>query len=254
MVWENANPYLSVFDTFGIQAVRESSRIGTKAAQTYAKIAEPVVKINYRGAVTNAPVDIWNKAEALNVVYKDDVTTPLTVDAKQRDNDVFPNDAKWFSGKVTATVTLSSARGNSKEYPVSFKNTYDPVLYPTVPADTAGAPGAQPYPYSTDPNHVGVPVMLTQVYDDQIMAKYYSMNFGKADVYDMTKYAGSQGWGGGWGQAALVGNNNKEKSVTFYYATPTGPQTDANGAAQSGVTSKVLKNSVAVLWTNIHVR
>jgi hypothetical protein len=250
MIWNNQNPYKGPDnrDTFEILNVRESSRVGNKAAVNYNKIAEPKVKINYRGATTEVPVDIWNKVDAINAVYKAEVS-PLEVNVKARDNDIGGNDAYWYADQVTITATMTSARGNTGssgnkgELALKFAGTLDAA------SDLAGAPNGVTYVRPTDrpftPSSSSTSGAVTATNADKVYAKYYTMNFGVANTYNFTTQLFNSD---GYNQASLPGNNEKEKSVTFYYAIPTGP-------TYSGVTTaKVLKNTLSVYWKNINVR
>jgi len=242
MIWWNANPTTNADDTFGVYDVRTSSTTPGKTLLNYNKIAEPIVKVNYRGATAEVPVDIFTKVEALNVQY----TTPptegdsITVDMRFDDNDIAGRHADWYGQQVTATATVTSySTGNTKELGLTYWGD-------TNVTDANKAEGA-----------VG-------------QNTNYSMNFGKPAWPQVS--AGTITWNDVWtgtlspdvmfsryarqsGTARAISafglcndpkNNGKEKVVTFYYAVPT---VSTDGAT---VSPKVWKNSLNVSWINIH--
>jgi len=259
MVWLNNNPYDDYLDTFGIDKVRVSSTPAKKLTSdanglAFNKITDPAVNVNYRGAVASVPVDIWIKCDSFEAQYIEaNDSGYITVNVKPTDNDVGGQDAKWYAGKVKATATFSSARGNSKPVEVTFKQTgYE------ISTNSLGAPTPGERTNAENDNTLGWGLVDVNGSNDYGHNRNfnYSMDFGKAAqwIEGETDDPDEHKWRKGFGQADTTGNNDKIKSVTFYYAIPTWAEWTYHDAAASDGNQKVLKSKLSVEWKNIRVR
>jgi len=214
MVWWNENPNLGgnnalivppaeEDNTFGIQNVRVSTTPENKLASTgglgyaYNKLAGvqgpgyllqeiegPAVKVNYRGAETYIPVDIWINCDDFNATFVSDAANAAgyeVVQLKEEDNDIPANKftAADFGAKIKAIATFSSVRGNTKTATIGFATGTTQANWNDGTA-IGTAPGG------------------------------YKMDFGVANKKGTA----------GWGQVANTANNNKVKAVTLYYKAP----------------------------------
>jgi len=276
MIWWNANPASGTMeetDTFGIYGVRQTDSILTnKAKRTYQKILEPQVRINYRGATVDVPVDIYTKLDHIEAVYKGDVTE-FEVDMKWDDNDIAGRDAKWYSEQIDVTAVFVSTRtGETKNLPLKFDESKF-----SAPGNTGAV-----LPSANAPA-----LKFVDSSEAKGVTGYYSMDFGKPawpkwnsgtnvyDWYDAWTYSGlpvearrtrygiaaadSTNTGVlAQGQAAFglcqnASNNGKDKGVTVYYVAP--PEivaTDGSGSITGTVkTTPAKAPKLSVMWKNI---
>jgi len=219
ILWQDKNKYTNDWSVFGVSDVVTASK-GNKATVALSKIGEPVVNLYYRGAEVAMPVDIWNKVEAFDVVYKNEIEGGTLLVDMRANNDI-GRDAKWFADQVSASISLSSARGGSKSMDVSFYSTGN--LGGTwqetgVPQLGTSAAGVQYNHGVTDASNNYTASPKAQIFTN---ASYYGMDFDA--------------------QSKMTANNGKTKNVTLYYATP-------EGYGNSGISSKLLKNRLSVQW------
>jgi hypothetical protein len=291
MVWWNENPYVDGsqapkeydFDKIGIYNVRKSSTAPNKLASTnggdglrYNKMTEPTLKLNYRGATVDIPVDIWNKVEMIDVEYNDKASVQddryIWVDAKVLDNDIKGADAKWYSERVNVWAVMTSARGNvgtkdNKGYvALNWYGSTAGLKIKDTPEDPANANND-----SDQRNGLSglKPDIADMEYQDAAgewsktksrLTLKYGMDFGVHPTWRVDTGTAQGDWEAtglgsdgkttteAWGQVNTIKNNNTEKQVTFYFATPT--NTDNSGISSA----KVLKNSLPVMWRNIRTR
>ena len=292
MVWYNENPYVDGsqapkeydFDKIGIYDVRKSSTAANKLPTTnggdglrYNKIPQPVLKLNYRGATVDIPVDIWTKVEQIDAEYTSKAAIQddryIWVDAKVLDNDIKGADAKWYSEQVNVWAVMTSARGN-----VGTKDNKGYVALRWF-GSTAGITSTAPKDKGDANNETdqksGLSALKPETADlayqnqdgtwktgdaNNRLTLLYGMDFGVHPTWRVDAGQAKGDWettGLGsngtsridvWGQVNTIKNNNAEKPVTFYFAVPT------NGD-NSGITSpKVLKAQLPVMWRNIRTR
>jgi len=257
MIWWNANPTTNADDTFGVYDVRTSSTTPGKTLLNYNKIAEPIVKVNYRGATAEVPVDIFTKVEALNVQY----TTPptegdsITVDMRFDDNDIAGRHADWYGQQVTATATVTSySTGNTKELGLTYwgdTNVTDAnkaegaVGQNTNYSMNFGKP-AWPTTTAVNGSNTGWTDAWTSITVDAVKLTKYGL--AAANTKSLGVLAGVTP---AFGQCNTIKNNDKEASVTFYYSPPPGYMDGALNAT-GNIATKALKNTLQVYWTNIH--
>jgi len=228
IVWWNDNPAsnngtIESEDTFRVFGVRTTTQPNNKAKLAYNKIAEPKIRINYRGARTELPVDIFTSLETINVVYKDEVDGTFTVDMKWDDNDIGGRDAAWYASKVNVEAVFTSfSSGETKTLPLLFDEskagglTAGSVTVTTNVSTgatedykwsvyTDGVPGI--YWYDKDGNkkgsYVAVGTAMTGASpvpkDTTGALGYYSMDFGKPAWPTASAVNGSEsGWSTDW--------------------------------------------------------
>jgi len=262
------------FSQFGMYGVRKSSTAASKLPTTnggnglfYNKITEPIIKINYRGATLDIPVDIWTKVEQITPVYKspkDDGS--LDVSAKLVDNDVAGQDAFWYSKQVEVYAYMSSARGN-----VGTESNNGRVLLEwggisTLAAFSSGrnteATEKAGYAKPVDGSTIAwwLPESTLNATSKQALREQTYINYGM-DFGLHAKRNTDNTWSANgqfltdkglpieqtaWGQTNTVKNNGTSKNVNFYYSTP---WSSDNG--MTAASAKILKGTLLVNWSNI---
>jgi len=245
------------FNTFGMTGVRKASTDATKLPNTnngdglfYNKITNPVIKINYRGATTTVPVDIWTKVDTLYPEYKESAKVladgQIEVNAKLIDNDVAGQDAAWYATQVNVYAVMSSARNN-----VGTKDNAGYVLL------SWGAGNVQATEEAGYTKPAGDDAATATVK----LRRQYGMNFGLQASWN--KGSTPPGWNTNgvifdkdgipsdspaWGQTDNAKNNNAGiKTITFYYSTPWSLENNMSSG-------KILKTTLPVQWINIRTR
>jgi len=265
VVWYNDTPYdgwKQPFDILGVWG--NSPKKGNPAQPTpYNKIAEPKIKIYYRGATTEYSVPVFTKFESLTVEPVSGDT--IAVLMRQTDNDVGGRDATWFAKQIIVTATFSAP---STQDTTSVILSFDEKLCDGNKIATLGSQssiGASVPEYDS-----GASWDVTGSPNDSAWAKLYTMDFGKPSWYDASGDTWVDNWTGhspqylntpdtfyAFGECDKASNNGKDRSITIYYAVPYNVL-DAGGTNnRAGVypTAQAPKKAkVAVSWTGIHQR
>jgi len=253
IIWWNPNPdptwtpvavHWNVVDSEYAWLTDEAGGVPPKKkAAVYAKIAEPKVKIYYRGATTYCPVDIYTNIQNFDAHVTGEA--PLKVDflLPAVDNDVaIPggdgvSNAKEFGAALTVEVKYGSIRGGEKTVALAYTAATPSTGATALAAAQLGAPSAGIY---TSPTFVSNHEYYTLDFGDMVGYKVNS-DLAVTLANKAAAYAA-----GTWG----VSKNVKEggsTGVTVYYRPPTMP------TSESGIKDlKLQKIKITeVAWKNV---
>jgi hypothetical protein len=281
IVWETPNPFnpgagddYSPYQPFGVSGVRDTAiqaqkdhpkevknvawdkLLGTWVTEDGVDLY-PAIRVNYRGAIADVPVDIVNSVTGFQVNWKEASEVKpggaigfldMRWERRRLDNDLGPGvGPKWtdvvFGAEFDAEVTLSSIRGNSIKW-----TDLGPVTAASLADAQAGAPGTKG-PTTT---------AATQ-------AKLFTTNYGPISDspawtnLDSPALASSLNWGfneAKWGIAGIKKNGSKDgtdKTITFYYMPPTLDPSLRPTTETGKITAKLQKQTQTVTFKNIGV-
>jgi hypothetical protein len=281
IVWETPNPFntasgddYSPYQPFGVSGVIPTAI----QAQTDKKIKNvawdklpgqyinddgvdvyPAIRVNYRGAIAEVPVDIVNSVTGFQVNYKGASTiNPLNGgfmdmrwERRRLDNDLGPGGMpKWdqmlFGAEFDAEVTLESVRGNTTKW-----TDLGPIAVTTDADSKLGAPAVGPASTITTGN-----------------AKKFTTNFGLVsktgvvagswDNKEPGQPPNSLNWEfqeATWGIAGYKKNGTRDgtnKTITFYYMPPT-LDTSRPATTTGKINAKIQKQTQSATFKDIGV-